>query len=199
MPGSRPTSRRPPTADRARPRTRCSPRIALARRDTEDAREEARLARQADPTLPLPLYIEGRLLYDQGKYADALPLFSQAIAELKKSTLQIAELHFYTGDTLGRLERYPEAEAEFLAELKLFPHNTRARGSLAMLYQAGDKPEAAAKVLTDMLRVTPTPESYALAARLYTMFGDRRQAEAVRADARRAFPDVPRRGSRASQ
>ena len=162
-------------------------KIALAKHDTEAAREEARLAREEDPTLPLPLYIEGRLLYDQGKYAEALPLFLQAGAELKKSgTLQITELHFYTGDTLGRLERYPEAEAEFIAELKLFPHNTRARGGLAMLYQASGNPDAASKALTDMLRATPTPESYALAARLYTMFGDRQRADAVRAEARRA-------------
>ena len=55
-----------------------------------------------------------------------------------------------------------------------------------MLYQANGRPEAAAKVLADMIRITPTPDSYALAARLYTMFGDRQQAEAVRADARRA-------------
>ncbi|HEV8348519.1 MAG TPA: hypothetical protein VGQ16_18210, partial [Vicinamibacterales bacterium] len=44
----------------------------------------------------------------------------------------------------------------------------------------------------DMLRVTPTPESYALAARLWTMFGNRQQADAVRAEARRAFADAPR-------
>src|SRR4030095_15366845 len=105
---------------------------------------------------------------------EALPLFTQAIAELKKSaTLQITELHFYTADTLGRLERYAEAEAEFAAELKYFPHNVRARGGLAMLYQASGNPDAAARAVADMLRVTPTPESYALAARLYTMFGDR--------------------------
>jgi len=134
-------------------------KIALARRDTDAARAEAALAREADETLPLPLYIEGRLLYDQGKFEQALPLFTQAIAELKKSgTLQITELHFYTADTLGRLERYPEAEAEFAAELKYFPHNIRARGGLAMLYQATGNPDAAAKTLADMLRATPTPE-----------------------------------------
>jgi tetratricopeptide (TPR) repeat protein len=111
----------------------------------------------------------------------------QAGAELKKSgRLQITELHFYTGDTLGRLERYPEAEAEFIEELKHFPHNTRARGGLAMLYQASGNPDAASKALTDMLRATPTPDSYALAARLYTMFGNRERADAIRADARRA-------------
>ena len=175
-------------------------RIALAKRDAEDAREEAARAHEEDPARPLPLYIEGRLLYDQGKYAEALPLFSQAIAELKKpGALPIAELHFYAGDTLGRLEHYPEAEAEFLAELKYFPQNTRARGGLAMLYQAGGKPDAAAKVVADMLRVSPTPDSYALAARLYTMFGDRHQAEVVRADARRAFANTPRPPARASR
>ena len=168
-------------------------KIALARRDTESARAEAALAREADETLPLPLYIEGRLLYDQGKFEQALPLFTQAIAELKKSgTLQITELHFYTADTLGRLERYPEAEAEFAAELKHFPHNIRARGGLAMLYQASGNPDAAAKTLADMLRATPTPESYALAARLYAMFGDRQRADEVRAEARRSFADMPR-------
>ena len=43
-----------------------------------------------------------------------------------------------------------------------------------MLYQASGQPDAAARVLTDMLHTTPTPESYALAARLYVMFGNPR-------------------------
>jgi arylsulfatase A-like enzyme/Flp pilus assembly protein TadD len=163
-------------------------KIALAKHDTEEAKAQAALARAEDPTLPLPIYIEGRLLYDQGNYADALPFFTQAIAELKKSgTLQINELHFYAADTLGRLERYEEAEREFIEELKYFPQNTRARGGLAMLYQASGKPDDAARVLADMLRITPTPDSYALAARLYTMFGNRKQAEIVRTEARQVF------------
>ena len=157
-------------------------KIALAKHDTDAAREEAQLAHEEDATLPLPLYIEARLLYDQGKYADALPLFQQAIAELKKAgALQIGELHFYAADTLGRLEQYPEAEAEFIEELRFFPQNTRARGGLAMLYQASGRTDEAAKTLSDMLRVTPTPDAYALAVRLHTMFGDRQQAARVRA------------------
>ena len=167
-------------------------KIALARRDTDAAREEAQLARAEDPTLPLPIYIDARLLYDQGKYGEALPLFQQAAAELKKSgSLQINELHFYTADTLARLERYPEAESEFIDELKYFPQNIRARGGLAMLYQASGKPEDAARVLADMLRLSPTPDSFALAARLYTMFGNRMQAAAVKAEARQTFAKPP--------
>jgi arylsulfatase A-like enzyme/Flp pilus assembly protein TadD len=172
-------------------------KIALAKHDTDAARAEADLAYAEDPTLPLPIYINARLLYDQGKYADALPGFLEASAELKKSgTLQINELHFYTADTLARLERYPEAETAFIEELKYFPQNTRARGGLAMLYQASDKPEAAARVLDDMLRITPTPDSYALAARLYTMFGNRKQAEAVKLEAKRAFAATRERSVR---
>jgi arylsulfatase A-like enzyme/Flp pilus assembly protein TadD len=168
-------------------------KIALAKHDPDGAREEARLARAEDPTLPLPIFIDARLLYDQGKYADALPLFMQAVDELKKSgTLQITELHFYAGDTLARLERYPDAERQFIEELKYFPQNIRARGGLAMLYQASGKPEAAERMLEDMIRVTPTPDSYALSARLNTMFGNRKQAEAVKAEARRAFAATPK-------
>jgi tetratricopeptide (TPR) repeat protein len=147
----------------------------------------------------LPLFIEARVLYDEARYEDALLLFERAIGELKKpGALQMIELHFYTADTLARLERSDEAEAEFFEELKYFPQNTRARAGLAMLYQAGDRFDEAEAVLGDMIRITPTPESYALAARLYSMFGNRKQAEALRAESRRAFPPVktPARVSR---
>jgi hypothetical protein len=87
-----------------------------------------------------------------------------------------------------------------MEELKYFPQNIRARGGLAMLYQAGGKPDAATRVLDDMLRITPTPDSYALAAKLHTMFGNRKQAEIVKTEAKRAFAGTPRspvpRGSR---
>ena len=126
---SRPTSPPTTTIDRGRPRTRCS-RRSRSPGTTPTRRATKRSWRTtADPTLPLPIYIDARLLYDQGKYADALPLFQQAIAELKKSgTLQIDELHFYTADTLARLERYPEAETEFIEELEVLPaEHPRAR------------------------------------------------------------------------
>lgn len=166
-------------------------RIALARHDTDTARDEARQAREENPLLPLPDYVDARALYDQGRYADALPLFLQAVADLEKpGAPQVSELHFYAADTLGRLERYSEAEAQFIEELRAFPQNTRARGGLAMLYQASGQPDAAARVLGDLTRLTPTPDSYALAARLYTMFGNRKQAGVVRAEARRAVSEL---------
>ena len=163
-------------------------RIALAKHDGDAARRAAELAQQADPTLPMPAYIAARLQYDQGQYADALPLFQQAVAGMRDSrSSEMLELHFYTADTLARLERTAEAEREFLEELHYFPQNTRARASLAFIYQTSGRPDAAARALEDMLRITPTPPSYALAARVWTMFGNRQEAEAVRARARQMF------------
>ena len=167
-------------------------RIALVRHDAEGARREAGLARESDPKLPLPAYIEARLLSEQGKYAEALSLFEQAIAELKRSSGRtIANLHLHTADALVHLERPADAEREFIRELKVFPRSTRARAGLATLYHANAQTKDVTRVLDDMITISPTPEVYALAARLWTTFGNRQQADAVRAQARRSFTTPP--------
>jgi tetratricopeptide (TPR) repeat protein len=172
-------------------------RIALARHDGEGARREAELAREDDPKLPLPAFIEARLLYDQGKYADALALFEQTMAELKRAgDRTIADLHFYTADALVHLERFPEAEREFMAELKAFPQNTRARAGLATLYHANGQSEDVTRVLDDLVKIAPTPDAYALAARLWTTFGNGQQAAALRAQAKRMEQPPIARASR---
>ena len=161
-------------------------RIALARHDADAARQQAALAREADPNVPLAPYVQARLLYDQGKYADALPFLAEAIAAQRKSGgAPFPDLHYYAGDTLDRLDRDLEAEAEYLAELHDFPQNVRARAALATLYHTMARDEEAARVVSDMTEITPTPESYALAARLWTALGNRQQADIVRAEARR--------------
>ncbi len=43
-------------------------RIALTQKDADTARDEARQAEEADPSMPVAAYIEGRILYDQAKY-----------------------------------------------------------------------------------------------------------------------------------
>jgi tetratricopeptide (TPR) repeat protein len=162
--------------------------IALARHDADAARSEALLVKQSDPESVWPLYVDARLLYDEGYYTEALPFFEQANAELKKSRADaMPDLHYATGDVLLQAGRYPEAEAQLREELRSFPHNVRASAALASLYQFTGQLESAARVVSDLTRVTPTPESYTLAARLWTSLGDRKQADQARADAQRTF------------
>src|SRR5262249_49179068 len=123
-------------------------RIALAEGDADAARAEAERAQQADPVRPVTLYIDARLLYDQGQYADALPLLEKAIAALKKSTSPyVAGLHGAAADCLVRLDRPEDAAREYNEELKLVPQDLLARAGLAMLYQSTGDSGAAERTL----------------------------------------------------
>jgi tetratricopeptide (TPR) repeat protein len=135
--------------------------------------------------------VDARLLYDQGKYDEALTLFERAAAALEKpGAPPIAELHFCLGDILIRQERTAEAEAALLEELRAFPQNLRARGALALLYHSGSRSDEASTAVSDLIRAIPTPDGYATAARLLTTFGDRKQAETVRTEGRRVFAET---------
>lgn len=167
-------------------------RIALGRRDADTARDEAAAAKAAEPTRPMPLYVDGRLAYDQGGFAEALPLFEQAAAEEQAGRSRpILDLHYYFADTLVRLQRAPEAEAEFAAELKAFPSNTRARAALATLLHGEGREEEAAAAIADLVRISPTAGAYDLAARFWTTAGDRKQAAAARAESARLAARPP--------
>ena len=78
-------------------------------------------------------------------------------------------------------------EALFAEEVRRFPLNVRAHVGLAALYHTTGQTDLAASTITDMLRAAPTPESYTAAARLWTAFGRAREAQSVRAEARRTF------------
>ena len=167
-------------------------RIALARRDPDAARRQAELARDVDPTLPLPDFVRARLLHEDGRFAEALPVFERTLAAVRSRTLPLPELHFYLGDTLARLDRPADAELHLREELRLAPQDTRARSALAMLYQSQGEAEAAARTIGELLEAVPTPDGYLLAARLWEMFGGRRRAAEVRAEAARRFGDAGR-------
>jgi tetratricopeptide (TPR) repeat protein len=166
-------------------------RIALAAKDTEGARAEARLGEEVDPSLPLTDLIEGLISYDAGQFAEALPHFEAALRRGAGRTFEIPDLHFYIGDSLARLERYAEAEPHLKEEVRLFPSNIRARAGLAMLYRVQGRNDESARAIEQMLHVSPTPESYATAEKLWTMFGEPGRAAAVRTEGRAVIP--PRR------
>lgn len=161
-------------------------RVALARNDPSTARAEAARAQLADPSMPLVDYAEGLIRHGAGQFDAALPYFEAALRNSADRTMQMPELRYYLGDTLGRLERHAEAERQFLDELQLFPGNLRAFAGLAMLYRAQDRAAESNETIALMLRRAPTPQGYALADQLWTMFGDAERAAAARAAGRTA-------------
>ncbi len=162
-------------------------RVALERRDTDAASGHAQAAQKAEPTRPLPQFVTGRLLYEEGRYEDAATAFSEAEQTLRAEATSLADLHFYLGESLTQLDRYPEAEEHFREEIRAFPRSVHAYASLAMLYRAGHRDQAIEDVLDELLEAVPTPEGYAVATRLWTILGDRPRADALRSDARTRF------------
>jgi tetratricopeptide (TPR) repeat protein len=160
-------------------------RIAIERGDAATARREAALAQEADPTLPMPELVEGQLLHKQGQFAGALPHFQKARQAVSARTVKLPDLDYYIADCLARLERYPEAEKHFAAELAMFPNNIRARAGQAMLFRATGRDRESEEAIAAMIRTSPTPQAYDLAAQLWTMFGEPQRAAAMRAAARR--------------
>jgi len=166
-------------------------RVALADNDPESAIRHAEAAHDADPAMPVPQFVQGRLLYEEGRYEDAVAVLEQAAATLAEHDRTLADLHLNLGESLARLDRYVDAEAQFREELRDFPRAVQAYTSLAMLYRASNRDAAVEDVLNELVAATPTPEGYGVAARLWTILGDPSRAEALRSDARTRFRGDP--------
>ena len=166
-------------------------RLALARKDREAAMQHADAAKASNPGLPLPQFLRGRIAYDDGNYDAALTAFREAAAATREHHTTIPDLHLYIGDTLAHFEQYSEAETEYREELTAFPRNLQAYASLAMLYRATNRESDLDDVLSELVDVAPTPEGYAMAARMWTVLGERSRAEALRSDARARFRGDP--------
>ena len=166
-------------------------RIALARNEADAATMHAKAAQEADPALPVEPFIRGRLLYNDAKYEEAAAAFQEAATVARAQKRSIPELYLYLGESLAHLDRFADAEAQYREELKAFPRSVHVYSRLAMLYAATKRQEAVEDVLNELVAATPTPESYAVAARLWTIVGDRSRAEALRSDARARFRGDP--------
>ena len=166
-------------------------RIALARNDAETATMQAAAAHEADPSLPIEPFVRGRLLYDEGKYDEAAAALRDAVTIARTQKRTLPDVHLYLGESLAQLQQYSEAEAQYREELRAFPQSVYVYSRLAMLYAATNRQEAVEDVLNELVAATPTPESYAAAARLWTIVGDRTRAEALKSDARARFRGDP--------
>ena len=184
-------------AERGTPRDRVAAhesaaRVALALMDAAAATTYAAVTVEVDPTSALPRFVKGRLLFDEGKYEEAVEAFTepQPADDDEPVPAAVAELELYKGESLARLERTEDAETAFRNEIEAFPRDPRAYLSLVTLYQS-TKPEEIEGVLDNLMEAVPTPEGYGLAAAAWATVGDTRRANAIRADARVKFRGDP--------
>jgi tetratricopeptide (TPR) repeat protein len=175
-------------------------KIALARKDPEDALAEAALAERADPALPMPDYVHGLIEYGNAQaldatdpagakdhYMKALSHFMRALDRVAQRTMQVVDLRYYIADCLARLDRTEESEKFFRDEIAIYPRNVRARMGLAMLDAASGRMADAETVITQMLNAIPTPETYQQAAKWWRYLGRADRADAVLAESRAKF------------
>jgi arylsulfatase A-like enzyme len=111
--------------------------VALARQDRDVATREAALADDADPGTPIADLVEARLLVAEGRDEDAGAALRQALDGLDSRDARLPGLHELAAETLIRLGRPLEAEAQLSDELKAFPESPGARKALADLGASG--------------------------------------------------------------
>ena len=164
-------------------------RIHLTRKEWDAAEAAAKASLAARPSKPLPYLILARVEIERNHLGTALELVEKArlLSESRsKTTLQ--DLHFLRGDILGRMERLPEAEAEFKEEIRLFPESLNTYSSLAAIYAAEGRLADVRETIEKLVTANPTPEAYELALKTLTVVGDRSGADSVRRTAGAKFP-----------
>ena len=139
-----------------------------------------------DPTPAVTSYVEARALQARGRHQQAVAAFELALAgQADPGARAIPGMRSAAAESLIRLYRYEEAEYLFLEEVQRFPTNARAWAGLASLYEATERNDEAAAVLSALVDQLPTAEANDLAARVWTALGQHRQAAAASTEARR--------------
>ena len=164
-------------------------RVHLMRKEWDAAEAAANASLKSRPNRRLPYMILARVEVERKNLPKALELVDKARALGEGGTgPMVQDLHFLRGDILGRMERLPEAEAEFKEEIRLFPEGLDAYTSLTLLYASQERPADVRETIRSLVTAIPTPEAYARAVKTLNVAGDRSGAETVRRMAAAKFP-----------
>jgi arylsulfatase A-like enzyme/tetratricopeptide (TPR) repeat protein len=159
--------------------------VAMERRDWKTAETEARLAldREDRPRVPA-LILLARVLVEQGRLPEALAMTDRAAARIAEDgAAPVPTLASTRGDILGRMGRLPEAEAAFRREIERFPTTRDAYVRLSFLLASQRRFNEIAPTLESMIKASPMPATYIMAAEAMAQMGN---DEAARAYRRRA-------------
>ena len=169
-------------------------RAALGRGDLAAAETAARagLERGAGKARVRACLVLGRIAVLRGDLATARSFADKAQELSAGDKLAQSGLHMLRGDVLARAGRAPEAEREFLEELRLYPDRMDARVSLSALYASLNRRTDARRVVIELVSRQPTPEAFLLGMRTFHATEDRQGEIQLRREARRLFPSDSR-------
>ena len=149
-------------------------RIALARKDYEQALREAALAKNDKASGLSALVVTAQIFAEQGRTADALQAIQQADAERKSQNQDMVQgLEFVRGDILARLGRYDDARAALQQEIAAFPRDKKAYASLCLVNILSNRPAEAREALEAMVRANPNRRAMLFAAHTADVLGNR--------------------------
>ena len=164
-------------------------RAFLAKGDLAGAEKEARTSIETGGTGKRSWLVLATVEASRGNFPEALRITDDLKAKVgEKGLADLIGYHFLRGNVLGRLERWPEAEAELVAETRLFPQYLPAWQSLAFVYATRGRLPEAKKLVDEMVVSVGSPQAYAVAAELLARMGDAPGAGRIRAEALRKFP-----------
>lgn len=147
-------------------------RVAMARNDFQSATQHAQFVSDAYGYRVQGLVLAAQIHARTGRADRALEILAEADREITSRKLGAIPLLEYTrGDALARLERFDEAEAALLEEVRDFPDDREAWASLAVIaWIRGDRAKARA-TMDEFVRKNPTPAARAFAAKTFRELG----------------------------
>src|SRR5438067_3331759 len=122
-----------------------------------------------------------RVLAEEQKLPEALDVVNRAATRVGQGAHPVATLASTRGDILARMGRNQEAEASFREEMTHFPTTTNAYARLAVLLASEHRFAEIGPTLEAMVKASPHPATYALAARTMHDLGNKEGARAFRA------------------
>jgi tetratricopeptide (TPR) repeat protein len=164
-------------------------RAYLSKKDLVRAEAEARRSIETKKTRKRSYLILADIEARRGNLEKALEMTKKVRALVGEQGLgDLAGFHLLRGNVLARMNRLPEAEAEFAEEVKNFPWYVDAWQALALAHASQNRVPEAKKTIDEMVRQNGSPEAYAVAVRTLTILGDAAGASVYKTEEARKFP-----------
>jgi len=156
--------------------------VAEAKSDLATAENEGRAAvAAAEPARVPALILLARVLSQEQKLPEALATITRATARVNdEGAHPVSTLASTRGDILARMGRNDEAETAFREEIAEFPRTTDAYVRLALLLASQHRFNEIEPTLEAMVKASPMPATYMLAAKEMRDLGNEAGARAFR-------------------